>query len=219
MLLIKTSSVHDGSIRDSSARNILNENGRNFLQTHSIALEHTSLVYLSYDSDTFTRYAHASGTGDGIITPSQHIADGLVTDKTDVALVLPIADCIGAVLHDPVKNILMLSHLGRHNLEQLGGTKSVEYMVEQFECDPKNITVWFSPAAGKENYPLYDFDNRSMYEAATKQLITAGISPDHITASSVDTTQDPNYFSHSEFKKGNRAEDGRFMIVASQPSS
>ena len=107
----------------------------------------------------------------------------------------------------------MLSHLGSHNLEQFGGTKSIEFLVENFQSNPKDITVWLSPAAGKDNYPLFAFADRSMHEVATEQLLKAGVNLEHITRSLVDTTKDINYFSHSEFLKGNRDSDGRFAVV------
>lgn len=108
----------------------------------------------------------------------------------------------------------MLSHLGRHNLEQYGGTKCVDYLVREFGADPKNLTVWLSPAAGKENYPLYSFDNRGLHDVAIAQLNKAGVPLGNIVASPIDTAIDQNYYSHSQFKSGKRSADGRFAIVA-----
>jgi copper oxidase (laccase) domain-containing protein len=127
---------------------------------------------------------------------------------------LPLADCIGAVLYDPDTSVLMVSHLGRHNVEQGGGSKSVQYLVKNHDVNPKNLKVWLSPAAGKTNYPLHAFDNRGLHEIATEQLITAGIVPENIDTSRIDTTTDTTYFSHSEFLKGHRDTDGRFAVVA-----
>lgn len=174
------------------------------------------LVHLTYGGDDYNRYTTVdrSLSGDGIVRAPSIITDGVATNQVNLALLLPLADCIGGVLHDPVKNTLMLTHLGRHNLEQHGGTRSVEYMTEQFGCESKDITVWLSPAAGGENYPLFGFDNRSMHDVTIEQLQAAGILSENITASDIDVTKDPDYFSHSEFLKGNRETDGRFAVVA-----
>ena len=137
----------------------------------------------------------------------------MATDSPELALFLPIADCVGAVLYDPTKKVLMLSHLGRHNLEQDGGQKSVEFMVKEFGVDPNNIITWLSPAAGAENYPMFSFNNRGMQDVTTEQLMKAGVKAESISASPIDTTTNQNYYSHSEFKKGNRPEDGRFAVV------
>jgi copper oxidase (laccase) domain-containing protein len=217
MLFVAISTVSDGSMKssDGSYASVLPAR-TNFLKQHDIQPENTTLVHLTYEGDNYTRYRVAAETdkGDGIIRSPSYIADGMVVTERDHALFLPLADCIGAVIHDPTKDILMLTHLGRHNLEQFGGTKSVEYLIERFGCDPKVLTVWLSPAAGQENYPLYVFDNRGMHDVAIEQLISAGVSVENITASPVDVTKDNGYFSHSEFLKGHRSTDGRFAVGA-----
>lgn len=175
-----------------------------------------TLVHLVYEGDNYARFVVANQNlrGDGIVRSPTIIADGVATNQPGLVLFLPLADCVGTVLHDPIKNVLMLVHLGRHNLEQHAGTRTVEYMTEQFGCEPKNITAWLSPAAGGENYPLFSFSNRSMHDVAVEQLQAAGITSEYITASDIDVTKDTNYYSHSEFLKGNRETDGRFAVVA-----
>jgi len=211
-----TSALSDGSMKsnDGKYRSVLPARER-FLTAHDLSPSTTTLVQLAYEGYNYTRYKVVSDNDkrDGMTRDATIVADALVTTTPGHALFLPLADCIGAVLHDPKKKILMLSHLGRHNLEQFGGTKSIEFLVENFQCDPENITVWLSPAAGKDNYPLFAFDNRSMHDVATEQLLTAGIVLEHITSSSVDTTKDMTYFSHSEYLKGHRETDGRFAVV------
>lgn len=187
-----------------------------FLRKNAIRPDDTTLVQVVYETESFCRYVtlNDKDRGDGITRPATIAADALVVTELGHALFLPLADCIGAVIHDPTKNILMVSHLGRHSLEQSGGTKCIEYLIEQHGVDPKNLIVWLSPAAGRENYPLRAFDGRSMHDVATEQLVVAGVSPGNITTSPVDTTQDSLYFSHSEYLKGDRDTDGRFAIVA-----
>jgi copper oxidase (laccase) domain-containing protein len=211
-----TSAAPDGSMKssDQSYASVL-PNRQKFLEKNKLSIDDTTLVRLTYDGDDYTRYKIVSNKdkGDGMSREATIVADALVTTTPGHALFLPLADCIGAVIYDPVKNVLMLSHLGRHNLEQFGGTKSIEFLVENFQCSPKDITVWLSPAAGKDNYPLFAFDNRSMHDVATEQLLAASIAKERITNSSVDTTKDKNYFSHSEYLKGHRDTDGRFAVV------
>lgn len=194
----------------------INQARTTFLESHKIKPANATLVRLTYSRTDYCMYKVAAthDKGNGIVSPSSIVADALVTTNPQHALFLPLADCVGAVIHDPAHNVLMLSHLGRHNIEQFGGTKSIEYLVEQFGCDPKNLTVWLSPAAGKDNYPLFAFDNRGLHDVASEQFRAAGILPENIDVSSIDTTKNPNYFSHSEFLKGNRTTDGRFAVVA-----
>lgn len=203
-------SLHEGDVRS------VNANRSAFLIRSGIMPEETSLVRLTYDRTNFCEYFTLleKDKGDGITRASTITADALVVTEPGHALFLPLADCIGAVIHDPAKNILMLSHLGRHNLEQLGGTKCIDYLADQHGADPQNLTVWLSPAAGQDYYPLYAFDNRSLHDIATEQLMAAGILGSNITASPIDSAADDNYFSHSRYLKGDRQTDGRHAVVA-----
>lgn len=216
-LVIATSTVSDGSMKsvDQNYASVFPMRTA-FLQKHAIRSEDTTLVQVTYGGDDYCRFSTltSSNKGDGITRNATIKADALVVTEPDHALFLPLADCIGAVIHDSTNNLLMLSHLGRHNLEQYGGTKCIKYLVAKHDVNPKNLSVWLSPAAGKENYPLFAFDNRSLHDVAVEQLIAAGVNPANITASPVDSSTAPDYFSHSQFLKGTRETDGRFAVVA-----
>ena len=214
---VYVSTVNDGNMKslDRNFASVLPSRER-FLGKIGLSADSTTLVQVVYESDDFCRYYTLDDThkGDGITRPPTLAADGLVIARPGHSLLLPLADCIGTVIHDEVQGVLMLSHLGRHNLEQFGGTKSIEFLVAEHNSDPASLKVWLSPAAGKENYPLYSFDNRSLHDVATEQLLNAGVSAENITKSPIDSSVDVNYFSHSQFLKGNRETDGRFAVVA-----
>jgi copper oxidase (laccase) domain-containing protein len=217
MLHIYTSRASDGSMKspDKNFATVLAVR-RKFLDKSTINPDDTTLMQVTYETDDFCRYFSLldDSKGDGIVRSPSIESDALVVTQPNHALFLPLADCIGAVIHDPLQNILMVSHLGRHNLVQNGGQKCIDYLVEKHGVDPKNLTVWLSPAAGASNYPLYDFDNRSMHDVAIEQLVAAGIKYETISASPIDVTTYNNYYSHSQFLQGNRDDDGRFAIVA-----
>lgn len=189
---------------------------RAFLHQHDIQPEDTTLLNVTYETDNFCRYEILTEDekGDGIIDEPSIEADAIAVTEPNHAIFLPLADCVGAVIHDPISNVLMVSHLGRQNLEQLGGTSCIDYLVAHLDVDPADLTVWLSPAAGKDNYPVYAFEGRSLQEVATEQLVSAGVIRAKITASPIDSSADENYFSHSQYLKGNRETDGRFAIVA-----
>ncbi len=217
-LLVAISNIDDGNMLihgDKSNSDVI-ENRKAFLDKNSIDINHTTRVSIAYDGDNYCRYFVVSDNqkAQGMFGNEAEAADGLVTQSPNHALFLPLADCVGAVIFDPEKNILMVSHLGRHSLEQNGGQKSIDFLVKEFGCDPNKLCVWLTPSAGKENYPLYSFGNRSMDQVATEQLLLSGVIPENIHGNPTDTTKDLQYFSHSEFIKGNRSADGRFAVVA-----
>lgn len=214
-LEIILSTTADGSLRssftpESEIHDVATEK---FFASHDISPSDAVLLRLSYDTDDFCKYHEVSDdeTGAGFTKPQQSVADALVTRRPGVALFLPIADCIGAVLYHPPTRTLMLSHLGRHNLEQQGGTKSVGYLA-QFGVDPSELLVYLSPAASGERYPLYAFDHRSLHDVATEQLLAAGVPRAKIILDTRDTVTDPDFFSHSAALRGEKTA-GRHALV------
>lgn len=218
-LIVALSSVQDGNMRKGIGESdeIIDENRRKFLSREMIAMPATILCGVTYDGDDFTRYVEVRSPdkGKGMIPDTEMItADGIATSETRIALFLPLADCTGAVLYDSKQLVLMVSHLGRHSNEQYGARKSVEFMKDKFGTKPEHILAWLSPAPNGDDYPLWKRDNMSSHDVVRNDLESAGIVPQNIQASSVDTVKDQNYFSHSEFLRGNRETDGRYAIVA-----
>lgn len=222
-IIAAVSSIEDGPMKLNGSKNPqeIHENRQQFLERNNIRPSQAVLVQMSYETDNFTKYSTVKKVK---IKNENEIDnyipnDALATNQKGVALFLPIADCVGAILYDPEKEILMVSHLGRHNIEQEGARHSVEYLIKEFQSNPENILVWMSPAAGKENYPLYAFNHKSLHEVNKEHFLEAGILPSNIEICEVDTTKSENYHSHSEFVKGNHSDPhGRFAIVAMMPA-
>ncbi len=191
------------------------QNREKFLRKFGTTPKKSALVQINYESDDFCRYVVADETsaGEGIIKPG-YIADALATQQKGLALFLPLADCGGVVLFDPKNQALMLSHLGRHSLEQNGALESVEFMQQQFGSNPNDLIVAISPVAARETYPLYAFENSGIDEVIIDQLTMAGVDTERITPPHSYTTFDPNFYSHSEFLAGRQKDDGRFAMVA-----
>ena len=64
----------------------------------------------------------------------------------------------------------MVSHLGRHSVEQNGAVKSIEYLTDKCGANAKDILVWVSPSVGRATYPLTAFEGRSLREVIREQL-------------------------------------------------
>lgn len=220
-IIAAVSSLSDGNIKKANMPSEVTVNVDRdreiLLKSMDISLDQTVLVKISYDRDDYTRYRTASSDdqGKGILPGTDiEVYDALMTAQPGIALFLPLADCVGAILYDPTKKILMVSHLGRHNIEQQGALRSVQYMKDNAGVDPSNLKVWLSPSAGKENYPLFAFDNKSQQDVVLEQLKIAGVTKENIEAANIDTTTSEDYFSHSQYLKDSSRPNGRFAIVA-----
>lgn len=192
------------------------KNRRSFLQEAGFAIDRTTLVAINYDTDNFAKYRivkeEEAKTG---MTQPENVepADALVTDHPGHALFLPLADCVGVILHDPLRHVLMVSHVGRHSAEIDGARRSVKYLKDAFKSDPARIKVWLSPGVGKATYPLHRFGGKGLQEVIVDQLKASGVLAENIEVSDIDTATSEQYYSHSQYLQGND-DLGRFAIVA-----
>lgn len=214
---VALSGVADGSMyqpTDQTNQAVI-EARRAWLAKQDITPEQTVRLRISYNGTDYCKYRVVDHTdaGKGMEDGDAPYADALVTTTPDLALFLPVADCVATTIYDEVNGVLMLSHLGRHSLEQQGGRKSVEFLQHQYGSEPETLKVWLGPAPGKAAYPIHALNGKGMKEAVFAQLAEAGIDPENIIDTPADTTTDPRYFSYSEFLKGNKPE-GRFAMVA-----
>lgn len=180
-----------------------------------LALAAASRVAITYDVENFCEYriVTANDEGDGMRGEASARADALVTTTPGHVLFLPVADCVATTIFDEEQGVLMLSHLGRHSLEQQGGTRSVEFLVKHFSVTPSRLKIWLSPAPGKQVYPIHKLNGQGMKEAVYEQLLSAGIRLENIIDEDIDTAISDDYFSYSEYLKGNKPE-GRFAMLA-----
>lgn len=193
------------------------KNREAFLKSVGIQTDQTTVVSITYNTNDFTKYRIVTDDEKGKEMQSQgeiEHADALLTLKPHHALFLPLADCVGAVLYDATHGALMVSHLGRHSTEAYGAKKSVQYLQEKASSNPKDLKVWLSPGVGSATYPLRAFEGKSLHEIITQQLLEAGVLPENIENANVNTAESNEYYSHSEFLKGNQTDAGRFAIVA-----
>ena len=135
------------------------------------------------------------------------VSDGLATKCADAGILLPLADCLGAVVYDEKLGVLGLLHSGRQNLEQNGAQKFVDFLVCKFGSDPKDLKIYFSPYA--LDYKIFKLDNKSLSAAATEQFLAAGVLVKNIIDPKINTVASDNLpsYSHGDTNK-------RFAILA-----
>lgn len=74
--------------------------------------------------------------------------DAIITDMTDVALMVKQADCQAVILHDPVKKVIANVHCGwRGNARNILGAV-VERMSSDFGSSPADVVAAIGPSLG-----------------------------------------------------------------------
>lgn len=173
-----------------------------------------------------------SAEGRGVSDPSSRVpADALVTNIPNVGLLLPVADCNAVAIHDPVRNVLAVVHLGWQSTVAELATKTVQYLQHKYQSSALDLRIYLSPAIKAESYVfekvsqsddsawkgfLHKTDKGYSVDLPgynRQRFIEAGVLPEHIEVSPVNTATSNNYYSHYRAVRSGEPE-GRFALLA-----
>lgn len=80
--------------------------------------------------------------------------DGLCTNTKGVTISTVNADCILLMFYDPTKNVIGNVHSGWKGTLQRISIKTVKKMMQQYECDPKDIICCINPSIRKCHFEV-----------------------------------------------------------------
>ena len=80
--------------------------------------------------------------------------DALVTDVSDLPLVVLVADCAPVLFHDPVRRAIGVAHAGYRGAIDGVAANTVAAMVENYGCNPANIRVVVGPCLGPQSLEM-----------------------------------------------------------------
>lgn len=80
--------------------------------------------------------------------------DGLITDQSNIALLIKFADCTPVVLYDPIKKVQASVHSGWRGTVQKISSHAVEKMTKEFGCERHNILAYLGPSIDQTNYEV-----------------------------------------------------------------
>lgn len=95
--------------------------------------------------------------------------DGLITNKKDIALATTNADCILLLFFDPVNKVIANVHSGWRGTIQRISVKTVQKMVNKFNCKPENIICCICPSIRKCHFEVEN-DIKEIFEKEFKDL-------------------------------------------------
>ncbi len=152
------------------------------------------------------------------------VGDAMVTDQPQKYLVIQVADCQAVLLYEPVRQVAANVHCGwRGSIQNIIG-RTVETMVNRFECNPRNIIAGIGPSLGpccaefinyKAEIPqafwnYKDFNNHfDFWSISSEQLVQAGLSAKNIESSRICTRCCADEF----FSYRSEKTTGRFAAV------
>lgn len=89
--------------------------------------------------------------------------DGLITNKQNLILATTNADCILMLFLDPVTKTIANVHSGWKGTLQRISIKTVEKMIKEFDCNPKDIICCICPSIRKCHFEV-SLDVKEMFE-------------------------------------------------------
>lgn len=95
--------------------------------------------------------------------------DGLITNKKDLILSTTNADCILMLLFDPVKKVIGNIHSGWRGTIQRISVKTIDKMVEEYNCNPEDIICCICPSIRKCHFEVEE-EVKEMFENEFKDL-------------------------------------------------
>lgn len=81
-------------------------------------------------------------------------ADGIVTDKPEVTLLMRFGDCVPVLLYDPQHKVVGLAHAGWLGTVRRTVQAAVEAMQQRYGCSPKDIFAGIGPSIGAHHYQV-----------------------------------------------------------------
>lgn len=174
--------------------------------------------------------------GDALPPSGVFDGDGLVTDDSEVALMVLAADCAAVLLHDPVRSVVAAVHAGWRGTAGGMAAAGVRAMVEAFGCRPGDLRAGIGPAIGRCCYEVgadvaravgaatpggveaiatWQPDGKARIDIATAsaaQLLAAGLDPALVAVAGVCTACHTDLF-YSHRREGEST--GRFGAAIS----
>lgn len=164
------------------------------------------------------------------------VADGMVTNTPNLALVMRYADCTPLLFYDPLKQVIGIGHAGWRGTVLGIGVSVVKTMMTAYGCSPSDIRAGIGASIGPDKYQVggevveavqdyfgtidglirYDpADNTAyfnLWEANKRDLLRIGLSDNHIEIAGICTaTRLDEFYSH----RAEKGRTGRFGVVMS----
>src|SRR5690606_26316277 len=154
--------------------------------------------------------------------------DALVTSEKGVCIAVMSADCVPILLYDPIKSVVAAVHSGWRGTVQKILSKTVTYLNEHYDSQPRDILAGIGPSVCQDSYEVgeevieqvaanfrdaellmiptsKDKAKLDLWEANRIQLLDAGVAENNIRVANLCTVIHNEWFFSA--RKGDK---GRF---------
>lgn len=82
--------------------------------------------------------------------------DALITNIPEVCIGVTTADCVPVLIYDTKQKVFAAIHSGWKGTVQKISSKTIDTMVSQFGCEPKNLVAAIGPSISMEKFEVGD---------------------------------------------------------------
>ncbi|GIV46183.1 MAG: hypothetical protein KatS3mg036_1001 [Ignavibacterium sp.] len=81
-------------------------------------------------------------------------SDAMITDKTNLGLVISAADCTSVYIYDFKLKVIAAVHSGWRGTKEKIVDKTLQILLNDFNCKPENLFVYIGPSISQVNYEV-----------------------------------------------------------------
>ncbi len=180
----------------------------------------------------------AKDCGSGFLDVSTALAetDGLVTDQKGIALMTLYADCVPVLFYEPVRQVIAVCHCGWKGTVGKIAARMADVMAEEYHCDRRQIRAAIGPSISQDAYEVdlpvlerfreaFSFADAiiapvdenhgkvDLWEANRRQLLEAGLAPEHIEVSGLCTFKNHEMFFSHRAGKGKTGRNAAMLMM------
>ena len=140
--------LHNGEDRETTLLNYK-------LISKSIGFDYKNIVKSYQVHGDKIHRARKSDRGADILRPNELTdIDGLITNEPEVVLAIYFADCVPALLADPVKKVIAAVHAGWRGTVMKIVQKAADIMIRDYGSSPGDIYAGIGPSICKEKFEV-----------------------------------------------------------------
>ena len=209
------------------------ENYRRFAEAVGVPL--MQITAGAQDHNTNVRRVSLENASVGVWkTADMESVDGLVTNETDLPLMIYCADCVPLYFYDPVHHAIGLSHAGWRGTVNGMAKATIEKMQVEFGTDPADLLAAIGPSIGPDCFevdppcaeeflalPEHDFvtdDGNGkfhvdLWECNRRYMLQSGMKPENITVGGVCSMCESDLVFSHRVTKGKRGSNAGILML------
>lgn len=133
--------------------------GYNTNDSHQNVQKNREILAQTFDLPSFNFPQQTHKNHVQIITKENYTTffedtDALITNEPNLGIAVIFADCVPVLVYDPEKKVVAVIHAGWRGTVAKIVEKTIEKMINVFDCNPKDLLAGIGPSISPEAYEV-----------------------------------------------------------------